>query len=142
MERARDAQGYNFSLQENLNPQEFEFAGARDGQEGLRMARELQPQAILLDVIMPGADGWQVLHDLKTHPATARIPVVFLTIVDKKALGFELGAAAYLLKPLDPAEVKATLDRVIGSPNRLPTRILVGDDDPNIADMLRQYLAE
>ena len=62
---------------------------------------------------MPGADGWHVLHDLKADPDTTHIPVVFLTIVDKKALGLQLGAAAYLLKPLDPAEVRGTLDKVI-----------------------------
>ena len=89
---------------------------------------------------MPGIDGWQVLHDLKEDPATTNIPVILHTIVDKKALGFRLGAAAYLLKPLDPASVRDTLKRVISPSNRQPVRILVVDDDPNIADMLRQFL--
>ncbi|HLF73405.1 MAG TPA: response regulator [Anaerolineales bacterium] len=91
---------------------------------------------------MPGADGWQVLHDLKADPATANLPVIFLTIVDKKALGFQLGAAAYLLKPLDPVEVRDTLNRVIGVTVRPPKRVLVVDDDPNIVDMLCQFLPE
>jgi PAS domain S-box-containing protein len=130
-----------YLLQENLNPQEYEILGARNGQDGLDLARKVQPQAILLDVVMPGADGWQVLHDLKADQVTAGIPVVFLTIVDKKALGLELGAAAYLLKPLDPVEVKKTLRRVIGGANQ-PKNVLVIDDDPNIVDMLRQFLPE
>jgi PAS domain S-box-containing protein len=131
-----------YLLQENLNQQEFEIIGARNGQEGMRIARETQPQAILLDIVMPGADGWHVLHDLKASPATSNIPVVFLTIVDKKALGLQLGAAAYLLKPLDPVEVRETLNRVTGGTIHPPKRVLVVDDDPNIADMLRQCLPE
>ena len=102
-----------YLLQENLNQKEFTILGTRNGRDGLRMAREQQPQAILLDIILPGTDGWQILHDLKEDPATAHIPVILHTIVDKKALGFQLGAAAYLLKPLDPAAVRETLSRVI-----------------------------
>jgi CheY-like chemotaxis protein len=131
-----------YLLQENLNQQEFLIIGARNGQDGLHMAREQQPQAILLDIVMPGADGWQVLHDLKKDPATTNIPVILLTIVDKKALGFQLGAAAYLLKPLDPVAVRDALNRVINPAVPNPKRVLVVDDDPNIADMLRQYLPE
>jgi CheY-like chemotaxis protein len=131
-----------YLLQENLDQQEFEISGCRDGLDGLQMAREGQPHAILLDILMPGADGWQVLHDLKNDPATADIPVILLTIVDKKALGFQLGAAAYLLKPLDPVAVREALERVILPDDHHPRRVLVVDDDPNIADMLRQFLPE
>ena len=73
-----------------------------------------QPDAILLDILMPETDGWQVLNDLKMDAPTVDIPVILLTIVDKKALGFKLGAAAYLLKPLDPTVVLDALRRVIG----------------------------
>ncbi|HBG75005.1 MAG: hypothetical protein A2X25_07110 [Chloroflexi bacterium GWB2_49_20] len=131
-----------YLLQENLNQQEFDITGTRNGQEGLRMARQQPPQAILLDIILPGADGWQVLHDLKDDPVTANIPVILLTIVDKKALGFRLGAAAYLLKPLDPAIVRDALNRVIIGNDLQPKHVLVVDDDPNVADMLRQSLPE
>jgi DNA-binding response OmpR family regulator len=62
--------------------------------------------------------------------------------VDKKALGFRLGASAYLLKPLDPAAVREALRRVILPDDRKPRRVLVVDDDPSIADMLRQFLPE
>jgi CheY-like chemotaxis protein len=102
-----------YILQENLNQQEYEVLGARNGPEGLERARKQQPDVILLDIVMPGADGWQVMRDLRADPETSSIPVVFLTIVDKKALGLELGAAAYLLKPLNPEDVRETLNRVI-----------------------------
>ncbi len=131
-----------YLLQESLNPQEFEISGTRNGHEGLQLAREQQPQAILLDIIMPGADGWQVLHDLKEDPATADIPVILLTIVDKKALGFRLGAADYLLKPLDPVAVREALNKVILHGDLRQKHVLVVDDDPNVADMLRQFLPE
>ena len=131
-----------YLLQENLNQQEYTIIGTRTGQDGLRMAREQQPQAILLDIIMPGVDGWQILHDLKEDPATSKIPVILLTIVDKKALGFRLGASSYLLKPLDPVAVRDALSRVIVQGNTEQKRVLVVDDDPNVADMLRQFLPE
>jgi DNA-binding response OmpR family regulator/anti-sigma regulatory factor (Ser/Thr protein kinase) len=131
-----------YLLQENLNQQDFEIIGAHNGHEGLRMAREQRPRAILLDIVMPGADGWQVLHDLKMDAITTDIPVVMLTIVDNKPLGFQLGAAAYLLKPLDAVEVRDALNRVIGLTAPRQKRVLVIDDDPNIADMLRQFLLE
>lgn len=131
-----------YLLQENLDQQVFEIIGARNGQDGLRIAREQHPHAILLDIVMPGTDGWQVLHDLKADSSTANIPVVLLTIVDNKALGFQLGAAAYLLKPLDAAEVRDALNHVTGMNSHRPKRVLVVDDDPNIPDMLRQVLPE
>jgi len=91
---------------------------------------------------MPETDGWQVLHDLKRDTTTNQIPVILLTIVDKKALGFRLGASAYLLKPLDPAAVREALARVMGINPQQQKHVLVMDDDPNIAEMVRQFLPE
>ncbi len=131
-----------YLLQENLSQDEFEVIGARNGIEGHQMARDLKPQAILLDILMPDKDGWQVLHDLKADELTTDIPVILLTIVDKKALGFRLGAAAYLLKPLDPAAVLDALKRVTAREGGTLKHILVVDDDPHVADMLHQLLPE
>ncbi len=131
-----------YLLQENLDLQEFDIRGCQNGQDGLQMARQQHPHAILLDILMPGTDGWQVLHDLKNDPTTADIPVILHTIVDKKALGFQLGASDYLLKPLDSVAVRETLDRVIARNKHHPKQILLIDDDPNVADMLRQFLPE
>ncbi|MBK8780558.1 MAG: GAF domain-containing protein [Anaerolineales bacterium] len=129
-----------YLLQETLNPAEFDVTGARNGITGQQLARDLQPDAILLDILMPGKDGWQVLHDLKNDETTTNIPIILLTIVDKKALGFRLGASAYLLKPLVPKEVVETLSRITKQTDRSHIHILVVDDDPNIADMLHQIL--
>jgi CheY-like chemotaxis protein len=130
-----------YLLRENLTQNEFDVIGVRNGTEGHKLARELQPYAILLDILMPLKDGWQVLHDLKADEVTTNIPVILLTIVDKKALGFRLGAAAYLLKPLDPSEVLNTLRKVIKQSDR-HIHVLAVDDDPHVADMLRQVLPE
>lgn len=129
-----------YLLQENLDRKDFDIIGTRDGKEGLRMARDHHPQAILLDIVMSGMDGWQILYDLKQDPRTAEIPVIVLTIVDKKALGFRLGASAYLLKPLDAVAVRDALDHVIGNPLTGQKQVLVIDDDPNVVEMLRQFL--
>jgi CheY-like chemotaxis protein len=131
-----------YFLQESLSQNEFTVISALSGHEGLQKAREGQPDAILLDILMPETDGWQVLNDLKMDPTTVNIPVVLLTIVDKKALGFKLGAAAYLLKPLDPVIVIDALYRVIGEKDHLHKHVLVVDDDPDVAEMLRQSLPE
>jgi len=131
-----------YLLQEGLGATEFEVTGARNSHDGLQIAREQGPEAILLDVLMPETDGWQILNDLKSDPATVNIPVILLTIVDKKALGFKLGAAEYLLKPLDPTAVLEALHRVIGEKDQSRKRALIVDDDPHVAEMLRQALPE
>lgn len=131
-----------YLLQENLHQQEFEIIGTRNGAEGLKLAVEQQPDAILLDILMPQTSGWQVLHELKENKQTAHIPVILLTVVDKKALGFRLGAADYLLKPLDPVAVREALNRVIDPHPPRQKKVLVVDDDPTIADMIRQFLPE
>ena len=80
-----------------------------EGEEGLRLARELQPDIITLDVMMPGLDGWAVLTELKADPVLADIPVVMLTIVDNKNLGYALGASDYLTKPINDEILFKTL---------------------------------
>ena len=73
----------------------------RGGQEGLRLVRELRPAAVTLDIMMPDLDGWTVLAAIKGDPALAGIPVVLMSIVDQKNRGYALGAADYLVKPVD-----------------------------------------
>jgi len=110
--------------------------GAVSGEEGLRKARELRPFAITLDILMPHKDGWQVLHELKADVATRDIPIIVLSIVDQKDLGYRLGASDYLLKPFDRDTILAALAR-ISSPQG---RLLVVDDDPQVIDLVRQLL--
>ncbi len=89
----------------------FAVRCAADGEEGLRLARELRPTAILLDVMMPRMDGWGVLTALKAEEALAEIPVVMVSIVQERALAVSLGAADYLTKPVQWARLKNVLER-------------------------------
>ncbi|MDY6991458.1 MAG: ATP-binding protein, partial [Pseudomonadota bacterium] len=78
----------------------YRVAVAASGEEGLKLAKKLRPDAITLDVMMPGMDGWQVLAQLKAEPDLAHIPVIMLTMVEDKDIGYSLGAAEYLTKPI------------------------------------------
>ena len=88
-------------LGRNLAREGYSVRTAATGREALALARELQPRLITLDVMMPSMDGWSVLTALKADPVTADIPVVMISIVDDRQLGFSLGAADYLTKPID-----------------------------------------
>jgi GAF domain-containing protein/CheY-like chemotaxis protein len=122
-------------MQRFLGREGFRVVTAASGEEGLRRARELKPEAITLDVMMPGMDGWAVLSALKSDPATADIPVVMLTIVDDKNLGYALGAADYLTKPIDRERLTAVLGKY-----RRDQPVLVVDDDPEVRSLVRRML--
>jgi len=115
----------------------FAAVAARGGQEGLRLVRELRPAAVTLDIMMPDLDGWTVLAAIKGDPELAGIPVVLMSIVDQKNRGYALGAADYLVKPVDRAKLLETLTNICG-----PTtgRVLLVDDDELVRRSVRQAL--
>ncbi len=120
--------------------EEFQVVGLLSGHDVVAQAMALQPVAITLDIMMPGKDGWQVLHELKQNPATQDIPVVILSIVDNKKLGFSLGAAEYLVKPIDKVLLLRKLKTL---ERRLPPtirNILVVDTDRHALDTVCQVL--
>jgi CheY-like chemotaxis protein len=116
----------------------FHIATASSGAEGLRLAKELRPDAITLDVLMPGMDGWAVLAALKGDPELADIPVIMLTIVEEKSMAYALGASEYLTKPIDRPRLIAVLERHRRENQAQP--ILVVEDDPAVRDSLRRAL--
>ena len=103
-------------------------------------AKELKPIAITLDIMMPGQDGWQVLQELKSTPETQDIPVIILSIVDDKKMGFSLGAAEYIVKPVN----KEVLLRKLRNLERITRikKILVVDNDPDAVELTGKVLSE
>jgi signal transduction histidine kinase/CheY-like chemotaxis protein len=122
-------------MQRFLSREGFRVVTASSGEEGLRRARELRPDAITLDVMMPGMDGWAVLSALKADPGVAAIPVIMLTIVDDKNLGYALGAADYLTKPIDRERLVSVLTQY-----RRDRPVLIVDDDAGLRQLLRRML--
>jgi CheY-like chemotaxis protein/anti-sigma regulatory factor (Ser/Thr protein kinase) len=89
----------------------FVVESAFSGEDGLRMARKLKPDAITLDVLMQGIDGWSVLNALKADHEVNRIPVIMLSVMDNRNQGFLLGATEYLAKPIDRTRLIEVLSR-------------------------------
>ena len=85
---------------------------ARNGADAVEMAKRLHPNVITLDLVLPVKDGWQVLNELKRHPLCKHIPVIIVSIIDEKNLGFSLGAVEYFVKPVNRDELVQALDRV------------------------------
>ena len=124
-------------VQRHLEPAGFAVVTARGGQEGLRLVRELRPAAVTLDIMMPDLDGWTVLAAMKGDPALASVPVVLMSIVDEKNRGYALGAADYLVKPVDRSKLVATLNSICGSTGG---HALLVDDDEVVRRGVRQAL--
>jgi CheY-like chemotaxis protein len=116
----------------------FGVAVAASGADGLHLARTHRPALITLDVLMPGLDGWSVLTTLKSDPATADIPVVLLTMLGDRDLGFALGATDYLTKPVDRERLMGLIRTHVPATQR--RRALVVEDDPATREMLRRLL--
>jgi signal transduction histidine kinase/CheY-like chemotaxis protein len=110
---------------------------ASGGHEGLRLARDLGPAAITLDVMMPDLDGWTVLAAIKGDPELANIPVILMTIVDEKNRGYSLGACDYLVKPVNRDKLTEVLRNICGS---VGGHVLVIDDDDTVRRGMRLAL--
>ena len=101
---------------------------ARDGEEGLDTVRRLSPAGVVLDILLPGIDGWEVLAQLKADPETAAIPVIVVSMLDERGRGFALGAAEYLVKPVGKDPLLAALHRAAAIPERQHTVVAIDDD--------------
>ena len=114
---------------------------AIDGETGLADARSDVPDAIVLDVLLSGIDGWEVLRRLKTDELLRDVPVVIVTIVDEREVGLALGAVDYLVKPVNRASLLDALARYTSTTSRSGSiRVLAIDDDPATLDMIEATL--
>ena len=117
----------------------FRVVGRSSGADSVEEAARLAPVCILLDVMMPDIDGWRVLSALKTDARTREIPVVMATMTSERDLGFALGAAEFLTKPMDWERLARILDSYAG--RGAHRQVLVVDDDPAARELHRRTLA-
>jgi signal transduction histidine kinase/CheY-like chemotaxis protein len=116
----------------------FWVENALGGKEGLEKARKLKPDAITLDVMMPGMDGWAVLSELKADPDLADIPVIILSMIDDKQMGFALGASDYLTKPIERERLYGILKKY--QHGQKTCDVLLAEDDGTLRQMTRRML--
>ena len=119
----------------------FAVEFANTGEVGLEKVRALRPGVITLDILMQGLDGWEFLSCLKADRTIAGIPVVIVSILDERGKGFSLGAAEYLVKPVDRDDVISAVRRVARTSHAQPDRkILIVDDDPMVLELMKAVL--
>jgi signal transduction histidine kinase/DNA-binding response OmpR family regulator len=117
----------------------YTVIAANSGEEGLRMAREIRPDLITLDLLMPRMDGWQVLHAIKTGLQTATIPVVVISVLAQEKRGAVFGAVDVLQKPVTREDLLPVLKRALEGGQG---KVLVVDDGADDRRILVSYLAE
>ncbi|HVX87689.1 MAG TPA: response regulator [Gemmatimonadales bacterium] len=125
-------------LRRFLTREGFTVDEAASGVAGVALALQQRPDAITLDVMMPGMDGWEVLAALKDDPTLRDIPVVMLTVVDDKKTGYSLGAAEYVTKPIDREQLRRVLARY--RTDAAGRNVLVVEDDAATAELVRRTL--
>ncbi|WP_166405105.1 response regulator [Desulfonema ishimotonii] len=118
----------------------YRVVTAHGGREALELARQIQPFAITLDILMPDMDGWEVLRTLRADPETAHIPVLMVSVSEDQGTGTALGAAGYVAKPIDRQLLLSEIKKTASA--RKVRRILVVDDDPLVRNQLEDILAE
>lgn len=123
-----------------LENEGYQVVGVTNSEEALDKASQIQPFAITLDVLMPTKDGWQVLRELKACSQTQHIPIIVCSIVSNEGLGFSLGAADYLVKPIMEEELLAALSHV-DQKKEGEVEVLVIDDQADDILLIRRMLA-
>ena len=125
-------------LTDQLRAEGFSVVTASGGLEGLKLAKEVHPSVITLDVIMPDLDGWSVLAALRQDSELSEIPVIMVTILDQQRRGVALGAAGYLTKPIDREQLHRLVERFRAQAQ--PTRVLLVEDDSFQRERMHAWL--
>jgi PAS domain S-box-containing protein len=122
-------------LSATLSREGYHLQHARDGEEALEIMRKSPPDIVTLDVMMPKIDGWSVLGIMKSDPLLQNIPVIMLTIVDDRNLGFSLGASEFMTKPIDRTRLIGLIQQFTSTKDAV---VLIVDDDPDVRGIIRQ----
>ncbi|MDI6890977.1 MAG: response regulator [Thermodesulfovibrionales bacterium] len=120
--------------------EEYRVVGLLSGEKAVEKAKEINPLAITLDILMPRKDGWQVLRELKKTPETQDIPVMILSIVENKRLGFSLGATEYIVKPVEKQVLLRKLRNL--EKTRKVKKVLIVDDEPDTVRLIGNAIKE
>ncbi|RPI74312.1 MAG: response regulator, partial [Ignavibacteriales bacterium] len=118
-----------YTIGQYLISRGYEVAYAEDGEQGLEKAVKLQPFAITLDVMLPKKDGWNILKEFKENPATRDIPVILISVMGDKNLGFGLGAFEYFVKPISSEKLLSAFSRLENLAKKRIEKIVIVDDD-------------
>jgi PAS domain S-box-containing protein len=123
-------------LSATLSREGYNLLHASNGEEALALMRESPPDIVTLDVMMPNVDGWSVLGMMKSDPALHHIPVIMLTIVDDRNLGYSLGASEFMTKPIDRGRLIGLIERFAHVHGN--SVLLIVDDDPDVRAIVRR----
>jgi PAS domain S-box-containing protein len=127
-------------LRRHLQRKGYAVRVAANGEEAMQLARTLQPDVVTLDVLMPQMDGWAVLSAMKEDAVLAEIPVIMVTIVDNQSIAFSLGAADYLIKPIDRDRLVRALEKCC--PRGAPRHVLIVEDDAPTSELMARALRQ
>ncbi len=116
-------------VQDYLSDDIYQVVGTTKPEQALELARRLRPAAIITDILMPPINGWEVLRSLKSDKDTAKIPVIILSVIEQKTVGFYLGAADYLIKPITREMLLAALERAARIEPKDPILVVDDNDD-------------
>jgi signal transduction histidine kinase/CheY-like chemotaxis protein len=125
-------------MKRQLLKENYKVIIAPNGKEGIRLARDINPDVITLDILMPEMDGWSVLRTLKADPKVSDIPVIMASILDEKNKGFSLGAADFLSKPVQKEYLMKSIRNLIGDKDNL--KICLIEDDESLRFTIKEIL--
>lgn len=120
--------------------EDYHVVDLLSSEKAVEKAKEIKPLAITLDILMPKKDGWQVLRELKNTPETQDIPVIILSIVEEKKLGFSLGATEYIIKPMDKKDLLRKLKNL--EKTRKVKMVLIVDNEPDTVRLVGNVMKE
>jgi len=118
----------------------YSVAWSRTGADAVELALEQQPAAIVLDIVLPGRDGWDILRDLKSRPEVSRIPLIIVSVLANHELGLALGADAYFTKPVDRSQLLARLAELVPHPVAWHPKVLLIDDERSLHELVEEML--
>lgn len=123
-----------------LNEQGFETIALNGKEDVVAKIIEIEPDVVLLDIMLPNKDGWEILAELKNSSKTKRVPIIMASVLSEKNLAFRMKADEYLIKPVSQEELIDTILRIISKKDCI--EVLVADDDENFLNLMGQYLSE